>query len=281
MKPPCILTVTRSHLRKGKVVHYAGELHLAPLLERGAAPVIVPAMESALPLLRFYRGLMDGLLLVEGGDLGEDIVRHSAVERKWIHDVDPAKDRIELALIRHALRHGVPILGVCRGAQLLNVACGGTLFADVVHQRRPAVHHISDWDYDGYRHDMRILPGTPLRRWLGASEVRVNSYHHQGVRELARGFEPMAYAEDGLLEAFHDPRRDFAVGIQFHPERMMVDVPRCSAIFGALVAAARRHARRRGEAPPSGAGQGRGAASASRRASSEGASAVRRPRLTS
>src|SRR6185312_8650825 len=81
--------------------------------------------------------------------------------------------------------------------------------------------HIDYHHYDTYRHPVDILPGTPLAAWYGDPIVRVNSYHHQGVRHLAPRFRPMALADDGLIEAFYDPKTDFTVGLQFHPERML------------------------------------------------------------
>jgi gamma-glutamyl-gamma-aminobutyrate hydrolase PuuD len=91
----------------------------------------------------------------------------------------------------------------------------------VQKEKRSRVKHINFDHYDSYRHSIAILPGTPLEKWYGRTTLRVNSYHHQGVRKLAGRFRPMATAGDGLIEGYYDPREPFVVGLQFHPERML------------------------------------------------------------
>lgn len=110
---------------------------------------------------------------------------------------------------------------LCR-SQMLNVVCGGTLFGDVRKEKDSELIHINPGEhYDDYRHPVSIVPETPLAKWYGEHEINVNSYHHQGVRRLARRFRSMAHAPDGLVEAYYDPKAPFVVGLQFHPERML------------------------------------------------------------
>jgi gamma-glutamyl-gamma-aminobutyrate hydrolase PuuD len=124
------------------------------------------------------------------------------------------------------LRQRLPVLGICRGSQLINVACGGTLYGDVRKEKKSRLKHINyGEEYDTYRHPVDILAKTPLAHWYRQPRIDVNSYHHQGIRELARRFKPMAHAEDGLIEAYYDPKARFLVGLQFHPERMLPDYP--------------------------------------------------------
>jgi gamma-glutamyl-gamma-aminobutyrate hydrolase PuuD len=126
-----------------------------------------------------------------------------------------------MELIRYALHRHIPIFGICRGSQLLNVVCGGTLYGDVQIAKKSRLKHINYERYDSYRHPISIVAGTPLRKWYGRNSLRVSSYHHQGVRDLAPRFQPMAYAKDALVEGFYDPKEKFVVGLQFHPERML------------------------------------------------------------
>lgn len=150
---------------------------------------------------------------------------------------DASKDMIESEVLKYCLSHGVPILAICRGSQLLNVLCGGTLHQDIsaclqlpslsslsltpTAMTDVKVKHINYDAYDSHRHSISIVPHTPLARWFDdAAQVDVSSYHHQGVASLAPRFEAMAFAPDGLIEAFYDPRHPFVVGLQFHPERM-------------------------------------------------------------
>ncbi len=164
---------------------------------------------------------MCGLLLVEGEDIEPKRFESTRENYKFLEKTHPLKDEIELDLIRFALRKRLPILGICRGSQLLNVACGGTLYGDVQKEKKSRLKHIDYAHYDSYRHAISILPGSLLHKWYARKTLRVNSYHHQGIRELAPRFQPMAYAKDGLVEAYFDPKADFIVGLQFHPERLL------------------------------------------------------------
>jgi putative glutamine amidotransferase len=139
------------------------------------------------------------------------------------------RDTYEIALVRACIAADKPVLGVCRGMQVLNVALGGTLWQDLATQN-PACRTHRDWDvYDALQHDLRIDPGSWLHAWAGAGAVtRVNSVHHQGVRTLGGGLRAEAVSvEDGVVEAVrYDPRGDadpataapFAYGVQWHPE---------------------------------------------------------------
>jgi gamma-glutamyl-gamma-aminobutyrate hydrolase PuuD len=164
---------------------------------------------------------MRGLLLVEGEDIEPKHFKATRQNYRYLEKTHPLKDKIEIELIRHALRKKLPILAICRGSQLLNVVCGGTLYGDVQKEKKSRLKHIDFAHYDSYRHPISILAGSPLQAWYSRKTLHVNSYHHQGIRELAPRFQPMAYSKDGLIEGYFDPKADFVVGLQFHPERML------------------------------------------------------------
>lgn len=221
MNRPVVLVVTRRTSRRTRYIEYVGELHLQLLIRLKLLPCVVPATEGILPLLPQYREGVSGLLLVEGEDIEPKRYKAARANFRYLEKTHPLKDEIELRLLRYALKRHLPILGICRGNQLLNIACGGTLFGDVRKEKHSKLLHIDQRHYDTYRHKISVVPGTPLDRWYGERTLRVNSYHHQGVRNLARRFRPMAHAEDGLVEAYYDPHERFLVGLQFHPERML------------------------------------------------------------
>lgn len=221
MNRPVVLVVSRRTTRKHKLIDYVGELHLELLMRLGTFPVIVPVADGTLDCLPQYKERMDGLLLVEGDDVEPTRFAARKANFKYLEKTNPYKDEIETRLLHDAFRLEVPILGICRGSQLLNVVSGGTLFGDVQKEKGSDRHHIDYENYDTYRHPVELVPGTPLARWYRRKALKVNSYHHQGVRKLASRFKPMAIADDGLIEAFYDPKADFVVGLQFHPERMM------------------------------------------------------------
>jgi gamma-glutamyl-gamma-aminobutyrate hydrolase PuuD len=221
MKRPAVLIVTRRTVRKNKYIDYVGEYHLALLVRLKTLPVMVPVVEGSRACLPDYVADMRGLLLVEGEDIEPKHFKANRENYSHLEKTHPLKDEIEIELIRHALRKNLPILGICRGSQLLNVVCGGTLYGDVQKEKKSRLKHINFDRYDSYRHPISIVAGSPLQKWYGRKALRVNSYHHQGIRDLAPRFQPMAYAKDGLIEGFYDPKENFVVGLQFHPERML------------------------------------------------------------
>lgn len=227
---PRILVVSRRSVRKNKYIDFVGEYHLELLTQFGALPVIVPRVPLTKQLLNALQPF-HGLLLTEGEDIG-DAFRNDKPPSKDILEMyasdakpDSSKDAIEFALVKHCLKKGLPILGICRGMQVLNMACGGTTIVDV-SVLGGNVSHMDFKNYDGHRHGLTVKRGSPLESWFGLRQLMVNSYHHQGVNRLADRFTPMAYAQDGLIEAYYDPqqydvhRGAFVIGLQFHPERM-------------------------------------------------------------
>jgi len=240
MKRPAVLVVTRRTIRKNKFIDYVAEAHLKLLVRLKILPVMVPVVEGARACLPGYLADMRGLLLVEGEDIQPKYFKATRENYDHLEKTHPLKDEIEIELIRYALRKNFPILGICRGSQLLNVVCGGTLYGDVQKEMKSRLKHINFAHYDSYRHAISIVAGSPLQRWYGRKSLRVTSYHHQGIRELAPRFLPMAYAKDGLVEGYFDPKADFIVGLQFHPERMPEEPAGNWHIWKALGAAVRR-----------------------------------------
>ena len=220
MKRPAVLVVTRRTVRKNKYIDYVGEYHLALLVRLHTLPVMVPVVEGSRACLPDYLAGMRGLLLVEGEDIEPKHFKATRENYSHLEKTHPLKDEIEIDLIRRALRKKIPILGICRGSQLLNVVCGGTLYGDVQKEKKSRLKHIDFPRYDSYRHPISIVGGSPLEKWYSRKTLRVNSYHHQGIRDLAPRFQPMAFAKDGLIEGYYDPKENFLVGLQFHPERM-------------------------------------------------------------
>lgn len=221
MKRPVVLVVTRRTIRKNKFIDYVGELHLKLLIRLRISPLMIPVVEGTQAVLPQYWEQMRGLLLVEGEDIEPRRYRAQKENFEHLEKTHPLKDQIEIRLIRRALSLRLPILGICRGSQLVNAVCGGTLYGDVQKEKKSRLKHIDYHHYDTYRHPITVVPGSPLNKWYAKLALRVNSYHHQGIRRLASRFKPMAFAEDGLIEAYYDPKARFVVGLQFHPERML------------------------------------------------------------
>jgi putative glutamine amidotransferase len=182
-------------------------------------------------------GRVSGLMLTGGGDV--DPQAYGEVPHPKLGRVIPERDAFELALVRTALERGLPVLAICRGQQVLNVATGGTLVQDIPSQLPGANDHDPDAERWAMAHAVNILPGTRLRAILGADTVAVNSFHHQAVKDPGRGVVVSARAEDGVVEGIEVPGQPFAVGVQWHPEAFWDHGREFQPLFAALVEASR------------------------------------------
>jgi putative glutamine amidotransferase len=245
MSAPRIIVPMRSQPRKGLPTQFIHQSHADLLLAAGALPVPVPAKAGLLPMLDDYVRDADGLLLAEGGDIGP---QHNRVpDGTELKELDPDKDLVELALARRALDEGLPVLATCRGAQVINLVTGGTLYGHLPRELGTDVTHVDGKRYDTLRHPLGIRPGSPLHGIYGQDSVAVTSVHHQGVRELGTGLVADARSPDGLIEAFHAPDHPFLIAVQHHPERQLDEHPGHAGLYRALVAAARGHRARRAD----------------------------------
>ena len=186
-------------------------------LELAGARVDVVSPEHEPVVTALERG--HGLLLTGGADV--DPVHYGAPDRPPTLTIAPDRDAYELALARGALERGLPILAICRGVQLLNVAAGGTLVQDIPSQRPSPVAHAVREPETAMAHQVRVVPESRLAAILqpeGAKAIDVNSRHHQAVDRVAPGFVVSAVAPDGIVEAIERPVGSFCVGVQWHPE---------------------------------------------------------------
>lgn len=207
----------------------------------GAIPVLIPPQpENADQLMRE----LDGFLLAGGDDCdpavyGEE--RHPTVD-----PMDVRRQANDLALAEAARKHEVPMLGICLGLQVMNVAAGGTLIQDIDSQHDTEIRHASVPE-DRARHDVIVEKGTQLAGVLPALELNVNSSHHQAIRKVGQGLRVTALAPDGIVEGVEDPKHPFYLGVQWHPEDMTGERSG-SALFTAFIEAARKHAQMKNQA---------------------------------
>jgi putative glutamine amidotransferase len=179
-----------------------------------------------------------GLVLTGGADIDPRL--YGEAPHPALGPVFPERDGFELALAREALRRDLPLLAICRGHQVLNVATGGTLVQDIPSQLPDAGAHDPDVDRWQTCHEVEILPETRLREILGTERVAVNSFHHQAVKQLGRELVLSARSVDGVVEGIEMPRdrNQFVVGVQWHPESFWDHPPGFQPLFEALVRAA-------------------------------------------
>ncbi len=149
--------------------------------------------------------------------------------------VDVQKGNFEFLLVRMALDMDMPVLGVCGGHQMLNIVAGGTIYQDIHSQTDSVIKHRQELIQSVPSHYVIIEQGSKLHEIHKTTEIRVNSTHHQAVRDLGDGFVVTARAKDGIIEAIEAPKRRFAVGVQWHPESLASEFPIFQKIFDAFV----------------------------------------------
>lgn len=214
-----------------------GEFYLAAVRAAGAIPVAIPSsLDPAAATAALAR--LDGLLLSGGCDV--DPAAWGGEPHPALGAVDPIRDAAELALARAAIEADRPVLGICRGLQVLNVARGGDLIQDLPSARRPdAVQHQVDSFAEGPGHSVAVRPGTRLFSILGTERLRVNSTHHQAAGRAGDGVVVSARAPDGVVEALELPDLRFVLGVQWHPERTAAFDEHSQLLFAAFAAACR------------------------------------------
>jgi putative glutamine amidotransferase len=236
-------------LFKGKPLAY-GEGHLSLAVARaGGLPYLLPDLADP-ALLGALVDDLDALVLSGGSDVSPSTYGETPLDPRWAGD--PGRDAYERVLIAAAAARRLPVLGVCRGIQILNAALGGRLWQDIDTQVAGARGH-RDWDrYDDNEHRVRIEPGSWLAQVHGAGEHLVNSVHHQAIRTVAPGLTATAWSADGLVEAVERvDAEQFIVGVQWHPEWLHAASPHAARrapgdpLFAAFLAAvaARRETR--------------------------------------
>ncbi len=206
----------------GKKLQYLEDSFAHFVSGPGMLAVMVPDPGMELPLwqdlVRSYARRLDGLVLQGGADIAPGAYGQEPLRPEWSGDI--LRDRYEFALTEAFLEAGKPILGICRGAQLLNVVLGGTLLQDISTQWPGAAQHRDGQRYDALRHRVALEPDSRLASlYAPASEGWVTSIHHQAVDRLGRGLVVEARsADDGVVEAFRSRELPYVVGIQWHPE---------------------------------------------------------------
>jgi putative glutamine amidotransferase len=212
--------------------------YVQAVIRAGGLPLLIPHLEDK-ALLRAAYERLDGLLLTGGEDIHPGHFHEAIHER--CRSISPERDATELPLARWAVQEGKPLLGICRGIQVLNVALGGSLYQDIGSQCPAAGRH--DW-YPGFprtllAHAAAVADGTHLARILGATALEVSSLHHQSIKDLAPALEVAAVAPDGIVEAVQVRDHPFAVGVQWHPEELAGTDAHSQRLFEALVRASR------------------------------------------
>jgi putative glutamine amidotransferase len=206
----------------------------------GAVPWMVPLLDGDDATLREIYDRLDGIFIAGGVDL--DPASYGDERHELCGRTDLARDHVELLFARWAMEEGKPVLGVCRGMQVVNVAAGGTLWQDcgalfdgaIKHDYFPGAGYARDY----LAHEIRVAAGSRLHAAFGGETAMVNSMHHQGIRTLGAGLAASAWAPDGLVEALEGTDGAFLVGVQWHPEMLVETDPGTHRLFEDFIAAA-------------------------------------------
>ncbi len=217
--PACTVAVTAGTRQDGDTNRVRLTAAYVTALENaGLIPLIVPPLSSA----RAAAAVLDsvaGLVLTGGGDI--DPALYGEKRHEKVHTVNAARDATEAALIEAARTRGMPVLAICRGIQMLNVALGGTLVQDIASQCETDIAHDEDGPRDSRTHEIAIEPGSLIAAAVGAEHVTVNSFHHQSVKKVAEGMRVTARSPDGIIEAIESTDEAWWVmAVQWHPEEM-------------------------------------------------------------
>lgn len=212
--------------------------------DAGGVPFVLPILPPDLVPAALSR--LDGLVMTGGGDV--DPGRYNGVSHEAVYGVHEARDAMELAVATYAAEHRLPVLAICRGLQVLNVALGGDLIADIPTQVEGGFEHFvtGDGTESSAHQSIDIEAGCGLARLFGTTELKVNSLHHQAVLTPAPGLRPVAWSQDGVIEAVEAEDEEWPLrAVQWHPENLVVTEPAARTLFSELVEAASRWATNR------------------------------------
>lgn len=199
----------------------------------GGVPIVLPNLE--MDGIEEIASTIDGLLLTGGGDIDPTLFGEEPLP--GLGNIVPERDRFEVALIQKMLKLNKPILGICRGAQIMSIAMGGDMYQDIYSQRDGSLlqHDQQAPNWHG-SHFVEVTEGSLLRKIVGVDKFKVNSYHHQALRDMPDGFIVSGVASDGVIESFESTYHTFVMGVQWHPESLISKNDTSSlAIFEAFI----------------------------------------------
>lgn len=237
MHVPIVGLAAYSRKLAGGSSQFVGNLptYINALQDAGAIVLLLPASENSNHITRML-DVIDGLVLPGGNDV--DPAMYSEAAHQQLGSIRPERDRFEIALVRDALERDMPVLGICRGMQVLNVALGGSLYQDIPSQYATSIEHDQEEsDRDHIVHSIELTAGSQLHQFLHTRTLQANSMHHQAINCPGQGVVVTGKAPDGIIEAIEVAQHRFAIAVQYHPEEMYAFDAQARGIFTSFVAA--------------------------------------------
>jgi putative glutamine amidotransferase len=231
------VTIEKYTNQSGTLRWAVNEAYTRAIIQAGGIPLLL-ANGLPRPALENLCSRVDGILLTGGGDV--ETARYGGEEHPSIGHPDPARDETEITLAQICAQQKIPLMAICRGAQVLNIALGGTLYSHIPAQFSSSIEHdchALDNARTHLAHTVHLQPGCLLHQVVGETILPVNSLHHQGLQRLGVGVQPVAWAPDGLVEAVELTGHPFFIGVQWHPE-WLTDQPATQALIASFVKAA-------------------------------------------
>lgn len=211
---------------------YVNEDYAAAVIKAGATPLVLSINDDD-SVIDEYINIIDGLILSGGHDV--DPRNYEENPNPKLGQVLPERDRFDLKLLKKAKEKNIPILGICRGFQLINVSYGGSLWQDLSYSDKDYIKHNQVYGPEITTHSIKVEEGTKLHNIFKKDTLSVNSFHHQIIKNLGQGLKLSAQAPDGVVEAFEDPNYRFLLGVQFHPEMLHRVKDEMQGLFNELV----------------------------------------------
>ncbi len=210
--------ITSVHQEEGRI-NRLSLWYTAAVEAAGGIPLVIPTLENSENIKELV-GFFDGIILSGGGDPDPYIFGEEPEPGQG--EIEPPRDYLELTLAQGALNSNLPLLGICRGMQMINLAAGGSIYQDIGLRKRKSVKHMQEAPRWYPTHEVYITPHSRLSSIINEESHRVNSFHHQGINRLAKGFISCAIASDGLVEALEGTGENLVMGVQWHPETMWI-----------------------------------------------------------
>lgn len=217
---------------------YVNKDYVSSVISAGAVPLMIP-MDATEENLRQTLELVDGMIFSGGHDIAP--IRYGEEPHQKLQEICPERDDFDFLLYRLAKEHSLPILGICRGFQLMNVSEGGKLYQDLSLKNTESLKHSQGHGPSIPTHTVKVEPGSKFYKILGKEEIRVNSFHHQAVKSTSENVVISGKALDNVVEAIELKNYPFGLGVQFHPEMLQAKEEDMKKIFAALVSAAKEY----------------------------------------